>query len=87
MMISRYAEAYELGPLAPDSSYEAKVAAKNAYGWSEQSKVFIFYTQGKGKYLYSRIFGISLLKLYPTFIAHVQIQLLSLLNLCKFKPL
>ena len=47
-MISRYAEAYELGPLAPDSSYEAKVAAKNAYGWSEQSKVFIFYTQGKG---------------------------------------
>ena len=48
MMIPRYAEAYELGPLAPDSSYEAKVAAKNAYGWSEQSQVFIFYTQGKG---------------------------------------
>ena len=48
LLISRYAEAYELGPLAPDSSYEAKVAAKNAYGWSEQSQVFIFYTQGKG---------------------------------------
>ena len=48
MSITRYAEAYELGPLAPDSSYEAKVAAKNAYGWSEQSDIFIFYTQGKG---------------------------------------
>ena len=45
----RYAEAYELGPLAPDSSYEAKVSAKNAYGWSDQSDVFVFYTQGKGK--------------------------------------
>ena len=45
----RYAEAYELGPLAPDSSYEAKVSAKNAYGWSDQSDVFVFYTQGKGE--------------------------------------
>ena len=49
-VLIRYAEAYELGPLSPDSSYEAKVAAKNAYGWSEQSDVFIFYTQGKGTF-------------------------------------
>jgi hypothetical protein len=44
-----FAEAYELGPLTPDSSYEAKVSAKNQYGWSSKSEIFNFYTQGKGK--------------------------------------
>ena len=44
-----YQEAYTLGPLVPDSSYEAKVSAKNSYGWSDQSQIFNFYTQGKGE--------------------------------------
>ena len=45
-----FQEAYTLGPLLPDSSYEAKVSAKNKYGWSESSDVFQFYTQGKGEW-------------------------------------
>ncbi|XP_059095815.1 brother of CDO-like [Tigriopus californicus] len=43
-----YQEAYSLGPLLPDSSYEAKVSAKNRFGWSQTSETFQFYTQGKG---------------------------------------
>jgi len=43
-----YRESYSLGGLTPDSAYEARVTAKNDYGWSEQSAPFTFYTQGKG---------------------------------------
>jgi len=42
-------ESHTLGPLLPDSTYEAKVSAKNTHGWSESSSIFHFYTQGKGK--------------------------------------
>jgi hypothetical protein len=45
----QFHEFYTLGPLLPDSSYEAKVSAKNVFGWSESSNIFQFYTQGKGK--------------------------------------
>ena len=45
----QYHEFYTLGPLLPDSSYEAKVSAKNIFGWSESSNIFQFYTQGRGK--------------------------------------
>nr|XP_040580758.1 limbic system-associated membrane protein-like [Lepeophtheirus salmonis] len=41
-------ETYVLGPLHPDSSYEAKVMARSHYGWSDESSIFQFYTQGKG---------------------------------------
>ena len=46
--IEVYQESYTLGPLLPDSSYEAKVSAKNVFGWSDSSNIFQFYTQGKG---------------------------------------
>ena len=46
----QFHEFYTLGPLLPDSSYEAKVSAKNIFGWSESSNIFQFYTQGKGNY-------------------------------------
>ena len=48
--IDTYHEFYTLGPLLPDSSYEAKVTAKNVFGWSESSTIFQFYTQGKGNW-------------------------------------
>ncbi len=48
-----YEESYELNGLVPDSSYEARVAAENEYGLSQESLVFHFYTQGKGEPSYA----------------------------------
>ena len=36
--------------LEEDSKYEARVEARNGFGWSNQSDVFKFFTRTKGKF-------------------------------------
>ena len=37
--------------LEEDSKYEARVEARNSFGWSNQSDVFKFFTRTKGIYI------------------------------------
>ena len=70
--MDKYREAHELGPLAPDSSYEAKVSAKNAYGWSEPSKTFQFYTQGQGEREKKKSFKVYIQRWEKLLFSHLQ---------------
>jgi len=38
---------YKVDQLSPDSAFVAKIKARNGAGWSNYSKEFLFYTQGK----------------------------------------
>jgi hypothetical protein len=40
---------YLIRGLEPSSQYEARVEAKNRFGWSQSSDSFTFYTTGVGK--------------------------------------
>ena len=39
-----------LDNLDEDSKYEAKVEARNEFGWSKQSNIFKFFTRNKGRF-------------------------------------
>jgi hypothetical protein len=41
---------YSMHGLDPSSQYEAKVEAKNRFGWSRPSDTFTFFTTSKGEY-------------------------------------
>ena len=41
---------YSFIHLSPDTEYEVKIRAKNAYGWSEDEPAFVFKTSNKGQF-------------------------------------
>ena len=41
--------AFTFTKLLPDTEYEVKIRAKNAYGWSNEAPAFVFKTSYKGK--------------------------------------
>lgn len=44
--------------LEEDSKYEARVEARNGFGWSNQSDVFKFFTRTKGKIIHQNTTGL-----------------------------
>ena len=45
--------------LDEDSKYEAKVEARNEFGWSNQSEIFKFFTRNKGKPSMKKIYNLT----------------------------